>query len=198
MFRADQTPPNWCELQSFEIIDLADGADSSPRRRRGDDGLRSGRSLMSSPGNAAWCMAVRMSPGSTAYAPQGRLLGREGADEVVERGLARAVGAPALVVLDGGVGRDREDGAVGRDEVREQLPGEGRRGHHVGLQDGPKVCGSRVPSRAAGCRSARWRSGPAGPAARGSGTGRCQLRRWAPSVTDPATASTVVTRAIRS
>src|SRR5512133_1510385 len=27
----------------------------------------SGRSLMSSPGNAAWCMAVRMSPGSKLY-----------------------------------------------------------------------------------------------------------------------------------
>ena len=27
----------------------------------------SGRSLMSSPGNAAWCIAVRRSPGSTLY-----------------------------------------------------------------------------------------------------------------------------------
>ena len=26
VFRADQTPPAWCELRSFEIIDLADGA----------------------------------------------------------------------------------------------------------------------------------------------------------------------------
>jgi mannose-6-phosphate isomerase-like protein (cupin superfamily) len=32
VFRADQTPPNWCELRSFQIVDLADGASIVCRR----------------------------------------------------------------------------------------------------------------------------------------------------------------------
>ena len=32
MFRADQTPPSWCELRSFEIIDLESGASTHCRR----------------------------------------------------------------------------------------------------------------------------------------------------------------------
>src|SRR5207244_5882122 len=32
VFRSDQTPPAWCELRSFAIIDLANGEDASYRR----------------------------------------------------------------------------------------------------------------------------------------------------------------------
>ena len=67
----------------------------------------SGRSEMSSPGNASWCIAVRMSPGSTAYARQAGLRG-VGQRHVVERRLAGAVEAPALVVVDRRVGADRD------------------------------------------------------------------------------------------
>ena len=56
-------------------------------------------------------MAV-LSPGSTAYHSSAGLLRGEGADsEVVERRLARGVG-PILVMLDGGVRRDRQDSAA--------------------------------------------------------------------------------------
>ena len=54
----------------------------------------SGRSEMSSPGNASWCISVRMSPGSTHEHPELGLLDREDRREVLERGLRRAVAAP--------------------------------------------------------------------------------------------------------
>ncbi len=145
--RAVTRPPRWRRYSLARYRPLG-GAVSRSRSSAGTTVSGSGRSLMSSPGNAAWCMAVRMSPGSTAYHRSGRLLGREGADEVVQRGLARAVRAPALVVLDGGVRRDGEDGAAGRDEVREQLAGERRRRHEVRLAGrSRRVCGVEVRER---------------------------------------------------
>ena len=83
---------------------------------------------MSSPGNAAWCIAVRMSPGSTAYA---RMPGSSAASvsvEVVEGGLRGAVAAPRLVVLDRRVGRDVDDDPAGGLEGRQQRAGQRVRG----------------------------------------------------------------------
>ena len=86
-------------------------AASSSASRRGTTVSGSGRSEMSSPGKASWCMAVRMSPGSTAYPVEPALRG-ERQRHVVERGLAGAVEAPGLVVVDRGVGADPEQDAV--------------------------------------------------------------------------------------
>ena len=72
----------------------------------GHDGAGSGRSEMSSPGKAAWCMAVRRSPGSTDHTREGGLLDGQDGAEVLEGGLAGAVAAPSLVGLDRGVGGD--------------------------------------------------------------------------------------------
>ena len=132
------------------------GAVSRSRNSAGTTVSGSGRSLMSSPGNAAWCMAVRMSPGSTAYhrrraAPRRRC--RRGG----RARLARGVGPPSLVMLDSGVRRDRQDSASGRDQVREQLPGERQRRHHVGLEDGSESM--RVEVRQRGLRAAAQLAG---------------------------------------
>ena len=64
---------------------------------------------MSSPGNASWCISVRMSPGSTVeHSPLGVLDGQHPAG-VIERRLAGAVSAPGGVRLDAGVARDVDD-----------------------------------------------------------------------------------------
>ena len=68
-----------------------------------------GRSEMSSPGKASWCICVRMSPGSIDEHPEVRPFDGEHAPDVVERGLRGAVAAPARVRLDRRVRRDVDD-----------------------------------------------------------------------------------------
>ena len=73
-----------------------------------------GRSEMSSPGKASWCICVRMSPGSMVSTRRSGSLGGEHPADVVERRLGGAVAAPALVGLDRGVRRDVDDDGAGR------------------------------------------------------------------------------------
>jgi hypothetical protein len=63
------------------------------------------------------------------------MLDREDGGEVIERGLADAVPAPALVRLDRGVRTDVQDPAAGGPEGREDRLGEGQRGDRVDDQD---------------------------------------------------------------
>ena len=97
---------------------------------------------MSSPGNASWCICVFMSPGSTAWTRSSRMLGGEDPRQLLERGLRRAVAAPALVGLDGGVGGDVEDHRA-LVHARERELGERERGDHVDGVDALEL-GERV------------------------------------------------------
>ena len=158
----------------------------SSATRPGHDRSGSGRSEMSSPGNASWCISVRMSPGSTTSDPQLGMLGGEDRRELLERGLRRAVPAPALVGLDRGVGRDVHDRAAARREQAEQRLDQRERRDDVDLVDpcaarrgrsrraagsglAPSVLAlftsrSRRPSRCtAATSSARWRGSATSP-----------------------------------
>ena len=84
----------------------------SRRRNAGTTVSGSGRSEMSSPGNAAWCISVRMSPGSNQYTLHVGFLGGEHVRQLLERRLRRPVAAPSGVALDGGVGGDVDHGAA--------------------------------------------------------------------------------------
>ena len=104
----------------------------------------SGRSEMSSPGNQSWCIWVRMSPGSTAYAV---ISGFSAANVSVmwsRPGLRRAVEAPAGVVLDGGVRGDRHQDAAGGDQRGEQQRRQHERGADVWRQYVLEVVGRGV------------------------------------------------------
>ena len=93
-----------------------------------------GRSEMSSPGKASWCICVRMSPGSTQYTRSPGCSAREDRGELLERRLRRAVAAPALVGLDARIGGDvQHRGALGQPRQRELQQRERR--DHVRLVD---------------------------------------------------------------
>ncbi len=116
-----------------------------------------GRSEMSSPGKAAWCMAVRRSPGSTLCTRSGGLLGGQDRGGVVERGLRRPVAAPAVVGLDGGVGGEVEDPPVLAAQLREQVAHQRHRcddvdGQDLGVRRGVEVdeAGERAGAQGAG------------------------------------------------
>ena len=168
-----------------------------PGRARSRSG--SGRSEMSSPGNASWCISVRMSPGSTTSTRSVGSLGREHPAGVLERGLRRAVAAPALVGLDRGVGRDVHDRARRRASVASSACDQRERRDHVHVEDRAQHVGvdaRRAP--AAGSRRACWRcsrrssTGPSAPRPRRPARARC-----AGSVTSPATPTTSVSGAER-
>ena len=163
-----------------------------------------GRSLMSSPGKAAWCMSVAMSPGSTA---QTRRSGCSTASTAVSwssAALAGAVPAPARVGLDGGVGADvrapgrRRASSAGQHGLEERERGDDVDGEHGGEPVGIEV-GQRG---GAGSGRGRWRCstsrssrsptaaaerGPVGRVGDVAGDGGDQLgpgegaRRWRPA-----------------
>ena len=149
----------------------------------------SGRSEMSSPGKASWCIRVRMSPGSTAY-----VVSPVSAPKVCTRwsraALAAPYGAPGLVVLDRGVGGDPHDHArrgasSGSDELDHQRARWRRR------------CPDRLAELGGGelaQRPHRQRAERAGveheevEAAEVASTAATRAARWSASATSPTTA----------
>ena len=152
----------------------------------------SGRSEMSSPGNASWCISVRMSPGSTTST---RRSGRSSASTRLACSSAAfelAVPAPTLVGLDAGVRRDVHDRRTGSEVRVERLQQRNRRddvdiedvAEHVGVDGGRAT--------AAGSRRACWRCSPPAARRRARAAASASSVRCAASVTSPATPTTWV------
>ena len=74
----------------------------------------SGRSEMSSPGKASWCISGPHVAGVDGPHPDVGLLDGQGGAQMVEGRLGRSVAAPCLVVLDRGVGGDVQDPGIRR------------------------------------------------------------------------------------
>ena len=116
-----------------------------------------GRSEMSSPGERVLVHLRAHVAGVDGVDAQVGMLGGEDGAELLERRLRRAVAAPALVGLNGGVGGDVED-ARARAQTRQCELHERERGEHVDPVDLPRVRQRVVaPARAAGWARARWR-----------------------------------------
>jgi hypothetical protein len=151
----------------------------------------SGRSEMSSPGKASWCIAVRRSPGSTAHTRTTRLLDAEDAGQLVDRGLGRAVTAPPLVRFDRGVRGDHDQRTADCAQGGQRELGEADRREHVHL-----VHVAQRLHRIGGQRGLRARTEDAGVVDdQGKRTevgrgGEPVRARWAGAVMSPAIATT--------
>jgi hypothetical protein len=75
----------------------------------------------------------------------GGLLGGQHGAQLLERGLRRAVAAPALVRLDGGVGGDVRDGAAVLGQHRQAQLEQGERGDEVDLEGAAERVEREVP-----------------------------------------------------
>ena len=104
---------------------------------------------MSSPGKASWCILRAHVAGVDAEHAEVGALGAEDGGEVLEAGLGGAVGTPALVGLDRGVGGDGDDGGAGP-EVGEQRLDQPELGHQVDLEGGAEVAEPQAAERRQG------------------------------------------------
>ena len=165
---------------------------STRRSRPGTTSSGSGRSEMSSPGKASWCICGPHVTGVDGPHRQRGLLHGQHRAQVVERRLGQAVAAPAFVRLDRRVGGDVDHGGARRPSQdgerllhqRRARPPRSPRGRASGRRAGTRRGGGAglVPSVLALLTS---RSRPPSPSAAST-----SAARWAGSVMSPETATT--------
>ncbi len=100
-----------CEVRGSVAAARRSRVEQAQQRRHRRLAARDGRRCPR-PGTPADASAVRMSPGSNGVHAHAGLLGAEDRAQLVERGLARPVAAPARVRLDCRVGADVDDHAA--------------------------------------------------------------------------------------
>ena len=118
-------------------------------RRPGTLASGSGRSEMSSPGKASWCICVRMSPGSTRSTRRSGRSAPRMAASCSKPGLGGAVGTPALVGLHGRVGGDGHERGAGP-EVGEEGLDHAELRDQVDLERRPEVAEPEAAERRQG------------------------------------------------